>query len=610
MRFVPGPDLPTGGKIVGLDGIREAYETGRGAFRTRATARVENVTAAAQGHRRHRAALRRRPGAGHREDRRPGPAPRSCRASPTSRTSPTASKGLRLVIEVKNGFNPEAVLEQLYRLTPMEESFGINNVALVDGQPRTLGPQGAARGLRRPPARRRTPAQRVPPAQGRRTGCTSSRACSSRSSTSTRSSQSSASATTRPRPATRLMPVFDLTEIQANYILDMPLRRLTKFSPHRAGGGAGRAARARSPSSPRSSSPTRRCCASVVSDELAEVAKTFGTPRRTVLLESAGRAAHRGRARSRSPTTRAGCCCPRPGCSPAPPTPTRCPAERRARQARRRRVRGPRRPPAARSASVTSAGRMLRLAVLDLPALPADRERPEPAGGAPVSRVRRAGEGRAGARAGLARRRRAPGLALGTAQGVVKRVAPDYPANRDAWEVIGLKRRRPGRRRRRARDGRRGPGVRHLRRPAAALPGGRACGRRAAPPAAWPASGWRAGARVVFFGAVDPGGRRRRGRRSPARPPRCPAPRPARSRSRRTPSTPPRAAATGGVRCHRFLRGEDTLLARLGRGRARRGPPPPPASRWTCPTPTGRRDGSGAPASQPIAAVSGPTPAG
>src|ERR1700723_1055414 len=44
MRYVPGPDLPTGGKIVGLDGIREAYETGRGIFRTRATARVEKIT--------------------------------------------------------------------------------------------------------------------------------------------------------------------------------------------------------------------------------------------------------------------------------------------------------------------------------------------------------------------------------------------------------------------------------------------------------------------------------------------------------------------------------------------------------------------------------------
>src|SRR5207344_1861735 len=48
-------------------------------------------------------------------------------------------KGLQLVIEVKNGYVPEAILEQLYKLTPMEESFGINNVCLVDGQPRTLG---------------------------------------------------------------------------------------------------------------------------------------------------------------------------------------------------------------------------------------------------------------------------------------------------------------------------------------------------------------------------------------------------------------------------------------------------------------------------------------
>ena len=44
MRFVPGPDLPTGGKIVGLDGIRDAYETGRGTFRTRAAARIEKIT--------------------------------------------------------------------------------------------------------------------------------------------------------------------------------------------------------------------------------------------------------------------------------------------------------------------------------------------------------------------------------------------------------------------------------------------------------------------------------------------------------------------------------------------------------------------------------------
>src|SRR5439155_14658494 len=48
-------------------------------------------------------------------------------------------RGLHLVIEIRSGFHPEAVLDELYRLTPMEETFGINNVALVNGQPRLLG---------------------------------------------------------------------------------------------------------------------------------------------------------------------------------------------------------------------------------------------------------------------------------------------------------------------------------------------------------------------------------------------------------------------------------------------------------------------------------------
>src|SRR6266542_4013578 len=138
MRFVPGPDLPTGGKIVGLDGIREAYENGRGPFRTRATARIENVSPRRKaivvtelpwnvGPERVREKIadlvkaKKLPGIADFKDL-------------TDR-----AKGMRLVIEVKTGFHPEAVLQQLYRLTPLEDSFAINNVALVDGQPRTLG---------------------------------------------------------------------------------------------------------------------------------------------------------------------------------------------------------------------------------------------------------------------------------------------------------------------------------------------------------------------------------------------------------------------------------------------------------------------------------------
>ena len=175
MRFVPGPDLPTGGKIVGLDGIRDAYETGRGSFRMRATARVEKVTPAAR--------------ASWSPSCPTASAPR--RSIEKIKTLVQAKKlqgiadvkdltdrehGLRLVIEVKNGFNPEALLEQLYRLTPMEDSFGINNVALVDGQPRTLGLKELLEVYlehRFDVVRRRSSSAAARP----RTGCTSSTAC-------------------------------------------------------------------------------------------------------------------------------------------------------------------------------------------------------------------------------------------------------------------------------------------------------------------------------------------------------------------------------------------------------------------------------------------------
>src|SRR6476619_2257569 len=138
MRFVPGPDLPTGGRIIGLDGIREAYETGRGSFKTRATARVEAITPRRKG-----IVVTELPYTVGPEKVREKIV-ELARAKKIQGISDVVdltdrNHGLRLVIEVKNGFNPDAVLEQLYRLTPMEDSFGINNVALVEGQPRTLG---------------------------------------------------------------------------------------------------------------------------------------------------------------------------------------------------------------------------------------------------------------------------------------------------------------------------------------------------------------------------------------------------------------------------------------------------------------------------------------
>src|SRR5487761_1730528 len=138
MKYVPGPDLPTGGQIVGLDGVREAYETGRGIFKTRATAKIEQLNARKTG-----LVVTELPyGIGpEKVVTRIKDLVQAKKISGISdlKDLTDRNRGLNLVIEVRAGFNPEGVLAELYRLTPMEETFGINNVALVDGQPRTLG---------------------------------------------------------------------------------------------------------------------------------------------------------------------------------------------------------------------------------------------------------------------------------------------------------------------------------------------------------------------------------------------------------------------------------------------------------------------------------------
>jgi DNA gyrase subunit A len=253
-------------------------------------------------------------------------------------------------------------------------------------------------------------------------------------------------------------------------------------------------------------------------------------------------------------------------------------------------------------AAVTTAGRMLRLGVLDTPALPSTANAPNLSGGAPVSEFLQLDKGELVlCLASLDAESR--GLALGTEQGTVKRVSPDHPTNKDAWDVVALK------------PGDRVAGAveltsedqelvfltsdaQLLRFPAAAVrPQGRSAGGmvgvRLAP-----------GARVVFFGAVDAGldaavvtvaGS------SDA----LPGTEPGTVKVTPFAEYPAKGRGTGGVRCHRFLRGEDTLIL------AWAGAAPPRAAAATgvpvdLPDATSRRDGSGTPAAQPIAAVAGP----
>src|SRR5580704_16954562 len=282
MRFVPGPDLPTGGRIVGLDGVREAYATGRGIFRTRAAAKIEQLNARKTG-----IVVTELPyGVGpEKVITRIKDLVQAKKITGISdlKDLTDRNRGLHLVIEVRNGFNPDAVLAELYRLTPMEETFGINNVALLDGQPRVLGLRElleifVAHRLdvvrRRTEYRRRRRSERLHLVDGLLVALLNIDEVIA----VIRSSDDAASA------RERLMAVFDLSEIQAQYILDTPLRRLTRYD--RLELEREQDVLRSEISSLTSILESDSLLREVVSDELGEVAKKFGTPRRTVLLEA------------------------------------------------------------------------------------------------------------------------------------------------------------------------------------------------------------------------------------------------------------------------------------------------------------------------------------
>ena len=199
---------------------------------------------------------------GHLRRRRPH-RPRSTACAWSSRSRP--------------GFNPEAVLEQLYRLHPARGLVLRSTTSRSSTASRA--PSGCASCSRSGSSTGSTSC-----AAARRTGwpsgasgCTWSRACSSRSSTSTRSSRSSARPTTPTRPARGCASVFDLSEPQAEYILELRLRRLTKFSRIELEKEQRAAASRRSPSSRRSSATTPACAPSS-RDEMAEVAAHLRHP--------------------------------------------------------------------------------------------------------------------------------------------------------------------------------------------------------------------------------------------------------------------------------------------------------------------------------------------
>jgi len=282
MSFVPGPDMPTGGTIIGLAGIRDAYETGRGAFRTRARVSVEALTARRTG-----LVITELPfmvGA-EKVIERIKDGVNSKKLSGISDVTDLTDRthGTRLVVGIKTGFSPDAVLEQLYRHTPLEDSFNINNVALVDGGPRTLGLKELLQVYvdhrisvvtRRSQFRLARKKERLHLVEGLLIAILDIDEVIQviRASDDTEQAR------------TRLIDVFDLTQIQAEYILELRLRRLTRFSRIELETERDELLAAIAELEELLAVPQR--IRQLVSDELEEVAEKFGTPRRTLLTEA------------------------------------------------------------------------------------------------------------------------------------------------------------------------------------------------------------------------------------------------------------------------------------------------------------------------------------
>ena len=282
MDFVPGPDFPTGGIVMGLEGVKDAYTNGRGAFKIRGKVAVESL-----GPRRTGLVVTELPYqvGPERVIEKIKDAVQSKKLTGIADVTDLTDRnhGLRLVIGIKTGFDPQAVLDQLYRLTPLEDSFSINNVALVDGQPQTLGLkellsvylahriQVVTRRSRFRLARRE---ERLHLVQGLLIAILDIDEVIQVIRTSEDSEQA----------RTRLREVFDLSEVQAEYILELRLRRLTRFS--RLELESERDALLAEIAALRELLGSETLIRAQVARELEAASDLYGTPRRTMLMNA------------------------------------------------------------------------------------------------------------------------------------------------------------------------------------------------------------------------------------------------------------------------------------------------------------------------------------
>ncbi|KXK59412.1 DNA topoisomerase IV [Micromonospora rosaria] len=446
MEFVPGPDLPTGGLLLGLDEVRRAYESGRGVVRMRGKVEIGPV----EGSRGRQAItvveLPYGVGAEKVITAITNEVNKTKRLTGIADVKDLTDRenGTRLVIECKVGVNPQALLADLYRLTPLEQSFGVNNLVLVDGQPRTLGLKSLLEVFlahrydvvtRRTAHRRRKREERLHLVDGLLVALLDI----DKVVRLIRAAEDAQDA------KDGLMRRFRLSEIQATYILDTPLRRLTKYD--RLELEAEQEKLRREIAELSAILDDEKVLRKLVSDELAAVAKQSATPRRTTLVdgdlkEVLAASVPAGPLEVADDPCQVILSATGLVARTAAESEEAAEGRRSSGRVKHDTVRAVVHSTArGRVLLVTSAGRAFKIDVLPLPVLPEQPGTVSLRGGMAAAELvpLEAGETVVGLAPVGPAAEGSPGLALGTRQGVVKVCAPDWPVRSDEFEVIGLR---------------------------------------------------------------------------------------------------------------------------------------------------------------------------
>lgn len=281
MTFVPGPDFPTGCQVLGVEGIREAYETGQGKVTMRAPYRIE-----ATGRGRNTIVFYELPYEVNSEkimeQIKDGIKNQKLQGISDVKDLTDRRNGIRFVVETKTGVNPQALVGLLYKMTALETGFSFNNIALVDGRPTLLGLKEQLEIFiahrinvvtRRTQHRKDKKDARLHILEG----MLKALANIDEVIRIIRAAPDAATA------QTNLMKKFKIDEIQADYILGIPLRRLTKFDQIELNeekikltGEVAELAKILADDT---------MLRKVISDELAEVKKQIHRDRRSVLID-------------------------------------------------------------------------------------------------------------------------------------------------------------------------------------------------------------------------------------------------------------------------------------------------------------------------------------